>query len=383
MSRIRVAFLGPTPPPVMGPSIATRIVLDKPPPDDIELVHVETADRRDLHTLGRIDLGNIWQAIRIHLVLFWTLLVRWPHLVYVPISQTPVGYLRDSGLILLARLFRRRVVLHLRGGNFDEFYERAGPLLRAWVRWTLRRAQGVIVLGECLRPQFRPFFDEDEIHVVPNGADFPELPCAERSYEGRSDFRLYYLGNLLPIKGAGDLVRALPAIFRRHPAATATLSGDAADPEFARWVAENVAGDGLAERVTLTGRVDRAAKLRRLAEADLFVYPSHYEGHPWVVVEAMAAGLPIVSCDVGCVRECVVDGRNGCLVPVARPEYLARTVADLLDSPRELERMSRESLRIYRANFTESHFRRRLFDAMRKVVHGDPAPARTVPQAQA
>jgi hypothetical protein len=45
--------------------------------------------------------------------------------------------------------------------------------------------------------------------------------------------------------------------------------------------------------------------------------------------------------------------------------------------------MSRESLRIYRANFTESHFRRRLFDAMRKVVHGDPAPARTVPQAQA
>jgi glycosyltransferase involved in cell wall biosynthesis len=251
------------------------------------------------------------------------------------------------------------------------------------VRWTLRRAQGVIVLGECLREQFRPFFADDEIHVVPNGADFPELPDAERAYEGRNDFRLYYLGNLLPIKGAGDLVRALPAIFDRHPAATATLSGDAADPGFARWVEESVAADGLADRVTLTGRVDRAAKLRRLGEADVFVYPSHYEGHPWVVVEAMAAGLPIVSCDVGCVRECVVDGRNGCLVPVARPEYLAQTVADLLDNPRELERMSRESLRIYRANFTESHFRRRLFDAMRKVVHGDRAPVRTVPQAQA
>ena len=114
----------------------------------------------------------------------------------------------------------------------------------------------------------------------------------------------------------------------------------------------------------------------------MFVLPTYREGFPNVIVEAMAAGLPIVSCDVGCVRECVIDGRNGCIVPVAQPDYLGQTVADLLSNPRELARMAHESRRIYLSEFTEAHFRRRLFEVMRKVGNGKPVPARTA-RAQA
>ena len=78
----------------MGPSIATEIVLAEPPPPDIELCHIDTADRRSLATLGRIDPKNVWDAARTSGQLFWVIVTKRPRLVYVPLSQTTIGFLR-------------------------------------------------------------------------------------------------------------------------------------------------------------------------------------------------------------------------------------------------------------------------------------------------
>jgi glycosyltransferase involved in cell wall biosynthesis len=363
--RIRVAFLAPTPPPVMGPSIATTVVFAEAPPSDIELIHLDTADRRGLETLGRIDFANVLQALGMYFGLLKILLLRRPHVVYIPISQTPIGYLRDSVLIVLARILRRRVVLHLRGGNFAPFYEKCSRPLRRFVRWTLRRAEGVIVLGDCLRPQFEPFLPADRIHVVPNGEDFPELAGAARRYAAARTYRVLYLGNMLPTKGAGDLIEAIPAIVARHPGTRFTFAGAWRTDEFRTWAEEFVRAHALEDVVHFAGPVDRPAKTRLLAEADVFAFPSTAEGHPWVIVEALAAGLPIVSCDVGCIRESVLDGRNGRLVPTRRPDALAAAINAMLDDPDALARMGRESRAHYERGFTRDAFRGRLFDALR------------------
>jgi len=364
--RTRVAFLAPTPPPVMGPSIATEIVLSAPPPPDLELCHLDTADRRSLQTLGRVDLRNLWDALRIHARLFWTLMTKRPRLVYIPISQTTLGYLRDSGLILLASLFRRRTLLHLRGGYFRTWLERdCGRFMRAWIRWTLRRTHGVIVLGETLRPLFSGLVPPAAIHVVPNGDDYPELADCARRYRGRRDFRLLFLGNLIPSKGPGELLRAVPAVLQEHPRARFVFAGAWRDPGFRRFVDAFLDEHGLRDRVEFTGPVDRARKAEILREADLLVFPTYYkaEGHPWVIVEALAAGLPIVSTDRGCIRECV--NGNGRLVPQEDTDALAETLKELLRQPAELERMAAASRDLHRKKFTRAHFRRGLFQAMR------------------
>lgn len=359
-----IAFLAPTPPPVMGPSIATEIVLKGPLPRDLRIHHIDTADRRGLETLGRIDLANLWNAARTSARLVWTILARWPRVVYIPISQTRIGYLRDSVYLGIAWLFRRRIMLHLRGAAFGEFYGRSGPLLRAWIRATLRRADGVIVLGESLRGLFEPFVPADRIHVVPNGEDFPEFEGIDRDYRARASFHVVYLGNLIPLKGVDDLLRAAPLVLARHPGTRFTFAGAWRSDEFRGW-AEGFAKDRGLAGVRFAGPVDRAAKTALLREADLFVFPSTREGHPWVIVEALAAGLPIVSCDAGCIRESVLDGRNGRLVPMRDPETLARTINELLDDPERLGSMAAESRRHYLTRFTRNDFRHALFDAMR------------------
>ena len=358
----------------MGPSIATEIVLAEPPPPDIELCHIDTADRRSLATLGRIDPKNVWDAARTSGQLFWVIVTKRPRLVYVPLSQTTIGFLRDSVLIWMARLCGRRCLLHLRGGYFRNWYEEeCGSLMRAWVRATLRRTSGVIVLGETLRPLFEGLVPPETILVVRNGDDYPELAAFPRRYTARREFRLLYLGNLIESKGPGELLRAAPEVLRRHPGARFVFAGAWRDPRFQAWAEAYVRKSGFRDRVEFVGPVDRTRKAELLGQADLLVLPTYYrnEGQPWVIVEALAAGLPVVSTDHGCIRECVLDGRNGRLVPQRDPAALAGTLNELLDNPARLERMAKESRSLHAERFTRAHFRRSLFAAMRTAANSN------------
>jgi glycosyltransferase involved in cell wall biosynthesis len=374
VGRLGVAFLAPTPPPVMGPSIATRVVLSEPPPTDIALCHIDTADRRSLETLGRVDAKNLWDALSAYARLLWVLVTKRPRLVYVPLSQTTVGFLRDSGHVLLATLFRRRVLLHLRGGYFRAWYdEECSGFMRAWVRFILRRTHGVIVLGETLRPLFRGLVPEEAIHVVPNGEDYPELADVRRACDGRTAFRILFLGNLIPTKGPGELLRAVPGILARHPGTRFVFAGAWRDESLRTWATAFVREQGIERAVEFAGAVERDRKAELLRESDLLVFPTYYrnEGQPWVIVEALAAGLPVISTDHASIRECVVHGKNGLLVPKRDPAAVAAAVLDLLDHPERLDRMGRESRALHAARFNRTSFRRGLFQAMRAAAAGE------------
>ena len=204
--------------------------------------------------------------------------------------------------------------------------------------------------------------------MVPNGEDFPEFEGLGRDYSARRPLHVVYLGNMIAVKGVDDLLRAAPLVVARHPGTRFTFAGAWRDDAFRGW-AQEFAKD--LPTVQFTGPVDRVQKTALLRDADLFVFPSTREGHPWVIVEALAAGLPIVSCDAGCIRESVLDGRNGRLVPMRDPELLAEAINGLLADPERLRSMAAESRRHYLTRFTRADFRGALFDAMRGAG-GDP-----------
>jgi glycosyltransferase involved in cell wall biosynthesis len=95
-----------------------------------------------------------------------------------------------------------------------------------------------------------------------------------------------------------------------------------------------LAAAGLADRFTFTGQINSAerSKLHSIyRHAQVFVLPSHHEGMPTVLLEAMACGLPVVACAVGGCCEVIRDGENGLLVPPQQPEALARAILLLLE----------------------------------------------------
>jgi glycosyltransferase involved in cell wall biosynthesis len=130
------------------------------------------------------------------------------------------------------------------------------------------------------------------------------------------------VGRLSREKGADVLIRALPEL----AGVTCVFVGDGPERAFLEQLVVQM---GVGQRVIFTGQV--ADGRASVAGLDVLVVPSRFEGLPLVIVEALAAGVPVVAADVGSVSEAVIDGQTGLLVPPEDPHAIARAVRRLLD----------------------------------------------------
>lgn len=350
----------------MGPTLATEVILRSRLAEDFELVHLDTSDHRELDTLGALDIVNVYLALKFYLLLVWKICRYRPGLVYIPVAQTTIGYLKDSGFILLAKLFRRRVICHLRGGNFRNWLEQASGLTRWYVRRVHGLIDGQIVLGECLKSLFAGYVAEERLFVVPNGKNIELPPRPERT---GNEIRLLYLANMRRTKGPIDVLHAAPLIAGACPEARIICYGAWSEADVrAEIEAYLAANPGLP--IEFRGPIHGSAKYAEIRAADIFLFPTYYppEGHPWVVVEAMAAGLPVISTDQGAITESVIDGVNGFIVDKRNPEALAARAIELIRDPEMRERMGRASAQRYRECFTEEQMTAAMGRAWRAVM---------------
>jgi glycosyltransferase involved in cell wall biosynthesis len=130
----------------------------------------------------------------------------------------------------------------------------------------------------------------------------------------------------------------------------------------------------LAGRVRLRGVVTGAAKDELLTSVDAFVFPpSQLEGQPLVLLEAMAAGLPIITTRSGLIPETVAEGRNALLVPRGDVAGLAAALRTLRDDPARRASMGRHSRELYGERYTLEHFRRNLSLLVGELLAPPPA----------
>jgi len=144
------------------------------------------------------------------------------------------------------------------------------------------------------------------------------------------------IGRLDRVKGAEYLLRAAAKVIFKTPDAAFLIVGDGSQREALEQLARSL---GISHRVVFTGQRDDVPEL--LAVMDVLVLPSLYEGLPNAVLEAMAAGKPVIATPVGGTPEVVEDGITGLLVPPRDPEALAEAILALLQDRERAEAMGR------------------------------------------
>jgi glycosyltransferase involved in cell wall biosynthesis len=253
---------------------------------------------------------------------------------------------------------------------------RPGPtrVLKAAVeRLGLRRAAAVIATTPALRARAGRL--AREVHLIPNGVDTARFAPAGRRRAAGGPRRVLYVGRFSAEKNLEAVVTAAAALARRMPVRLVLVG---AGP-LAEVLRARAAGAGLA--LELTGVVPQERLPEVYAEADAFVLASFTEGHPKVLLEAMAAGVPCVASDCEGNRSLVDEGTTGLLFDPHRPEQLTERLERVLRDPALADRLAAAGRDMVAARYDLGRLVATEIALLQRVAAGTPAPPTVEPRA--
>lgn len=256
----------------------------------------------------------------------------------------------DAAAAIWAVGKHRPVVLIAEGsGSTGDCAWQQEAFLGRWIRRVCYRADAVIAPSREIEAElWQAGYPRDRVHFLPHGVDLPPprtpelqrtarqaLATANPLMRATEEERLaVFVGRLHPGKGLAELIDAWPQVLAQHPRSKLWLVGDGPmEDELRRRVNQL----GLSHYVVLAGRFDDVREV--LAAADLFVFPSHQEGMSLALLEAMAAGLPIVASDIPGNRAILEAEQEAVFVPVGDADALAAGIGRVLSEPGRAEEL--------------------------------------------
>lgn len=270
------------------------------------------------------------------------------------------SFWRKYGLFQLAHLFGVPTILHLHGGEFSIFYAKeCGPVKQWLIRRLYDKVSWVLVLSTHWQNWVRTISRNPRIEALYNPVIADAAPAP---WESRDPASVLTLGRMNKGKGSYDLLAATAEL--RDPPVRVMLGGDGELEQVRQRGAEL----GMADRLQLLGWVGPDDKPGYLARATVYALPSYAEGLPMSVLEAMAAGIPVVTTPVGGIPDAVTDGVEGFLVQPGDVTALRQKLQLLLNDNALARRMGEAGRRKIETTFASTVIMPRLEKNLSRVV---------------
>jgi glycosyltransferase involved in cell wall biosynthesis len=253
-------------------------------------------------------------------------------------------------------------------------------------RYRLRSMDTLIAVADAVGlTLIKEGIPQGRVSTIRSGVAVHGLPTQSEAHRSREGLRIGpndpvvgIVAHILPHKGYDDLVQALALIAERLPNTRCLVVGEAPRKRYLRHLLDLAERHAVKDRLTLVGfREDVACLLQAM---DLVVLPSHSEGLPITILEAMAAGKPVVATAVGGIPEVVRNGETGLLVPPRDPQRMAEAAIRLLQSPALARLMGEAGRKQVEAGFTLAREARETSMAYQEILASRSRDGRRVPQ---
>lgn len=344
-----------------------RVITRRPPKDDAyalgvwgpKLLFPLTAVWRYLRlaATSSFDLVHVHESdgVFVALILRCARLLRWRAGTSRLVATLHVSYVRE-----------RRSVRAIRANGRIVSRPTASERLFAWVRapihsllgqLTGRLADAVVTSSRVTAGELEEDYGVRVAAVIPNGvswwptdSDRPAGggPTALESQDASHPVVLY-VGRMRTRKAVAVLLEAFSRVLKNYPRASLILAGNG---EHREALERRVQTLGLDRSIRFLGAVPREQMGRWYDAADIFCLPSIYEGFPLVILEAMAAGLPVVSTTVSGIPEAVEEGVTGLLVEPEDADGLARALEQLAAAPELCKAMGTHARRMVQERYS-------------------------------
>lgn len=325
------------PPPVHGVSQINAYIISHPVwLSRAELFVVEMNFANSLADVRAFRLAKFATLFKVLYKQVSALIKFKPDIGYFTFNPTGVAFYRDVIILFVLKLFGvRNIYLHLHGKGIEKAIKN-----RPWLKWLYRFAfkrTQLILISPLLYFDIAEVATEKQVHYLPNAipatVNSVELESAIERRVTREVPHLVFLSNMILSKGPIELLKAVSILIGKGLRFKVTFSGawfhDGCKDLFYSYVDS----EDLSHYVEYIGPTYGAEKKELLLNGDVFVFPTYSDIFGIVNLEAMEAGLPIVSTYEGAIPDIIVDGETGFLVERQNATALADRLALLIRNP--------------------------------------------------
>ena len=330
----RLLFVGPKPPPIGGSPLTVQAMLE-------ELAFYPSLQTVVINTSPALDVRKKMTGFNFEKVIRSAFILP-RYLLEIPRCDAVLVFANDLFaitlaplLLLLAKIFRKPFYLKPVGAGLDLFINAQKKIFREYLLFVLRSADGILTQTKLLKDDLNKLGCPNS-HYLPGCRPLAAIPQVPAQYS--PGLRLIYLGHITRRKGPLVLLNALKAL--PH------ISDEQVTCDFYGPIHDEIRADFLSglkdvpnARYCVVAEAGSGPQL--IAQYDTLVLPTYYdtEGHPGVLIEAMHAGVPVVSTNVRTFPELITHGVNGFLIPQQDSEFLAEAILLLAADPSLRERM--------------------------------------------
>lgn len=342
----KLIFIVPLPPPIHGSTVMCQYIKDsKLINEQFDCDYVNLSVSRNMEEVHSFKWVKIWRLINAFFDVFIKLLIHRYSLCYVALAFHK-SLLKDAPFVLLCKLFRRRVVIHLHGKGASE------DAKKSLYRWILKRTfnnSKVVLLSWLLYPDLEQLIKKENVSICPNG-----IPFVESGYTTKNNIvpRLLFLSNLIVSKGVFVLLDALKILSDKgYVFVCDFVGGETSEIDTERFE-EEIIKRHLKDKIFYHGRKYGEEKEFFFENSDIFVFPTNEDCFPLVLLEAMSHHLPIVTTDEGAIPDEVINGENGLIGKQKNPYSIAECIEKLICDGDMRKKMGENGYQKLRKNFT-------------------------------
>jgi glycosyltransferase involved in cell wall biosynthesis len=329
----------------------------------------QTGNRRfGTKVLGTMNPVNVYYFAK-HFAIWLLLLIRWrPDIAHYPVSSF-WNLEKSITFLAVARVSGARTVGHLHGGAFVEFWRGLSPMRKRLAFKQLQALDAFVVLSDGWKRQVvgTVGLDPSSVFVVSNPINKEFEEAALRTPVPRTEKRILALGVMSREKGVLDILEATQELLPRA-GWNLCLVGPEREPNILKVVRQTIQQYGLSDYVHVSTGVWAAEKILLYQKSSIFLLPSYHENLPLVIIEAAAAGLPIITTPVGALPDFFEGGRSLLYVEPGNTTQIRNAVSLLLDNASLRWQLGEAAREVFQTKLSRADILKSLDDVYHHVL---------------
>lgn len=334
---------------VSGISSVTQFIINSN--TENEYLHFELGKKDDENR----DLFWFFRILKAYLKWVYLMFTQKDILIHFNLALSKHSIIRDSPLIMLARLFRRRMIIHLHGGEF--LMHKKTPL---WMKYMLEFVftgkNPKIVLSLMEEEVLKHKFNSSKIFVLQNCIELREASEFNRMYAKNDMLILLFMGRISVSKGIEFIFQAFEYLKQKSIKFKFIMAGKGPEEKLYVQKFRELLGEGFEYKGVVSG--DQKAEL--LKNCNVFLLPSFFEGLPMALLESMSFGLVPVTTNAGSIKYVIKNEINGIIVNKHSSEEIASAIEKLSEDREYMQELSTNARQYIFSNYNPDAYIARL-----------------------